>query len=148
MPGKRVPELTRKAIQKAYRSGGVTYPQLAARFGVSEGTVKRICKDVDRNSAVEVVADAIANGSTVKIGDLDLTEYLETGIKDLTTDMKTAPARSREGMAGAALKYMQLYAQLNPPTLEDMVDRLLDRPDFDPEKFVAILKARYAAKAG
>ena len=151
MARKGTPELTRKAIKRAYEAGEGSYRQLADRFHVSESTVKRICRGVKnpaQNPAIPIVADAIANGSTVKVGDLDLTEYLQDGIKDLTTHMKTAKPNSKEGLASAALKYMQLYAQLNPPTIEDMVDQLLARPDFEPVKFVALLKSRYAAKSG
>lgn len=151
MARKGTPELTRKAIKRAYEAGEGSYRHLADRFNVSESTVKRICRGVTtpaQNPAIPIVADAIASGSTVKVGDLDLTEYLKNGIKDLTDDMKSVEPRSREGIAGAALKYMQFYAQLNPPTIEDMVDQLLARPDFDPEAFVKILKSRYAAKAG
>jgi len=36
---------------------------------------------------------------------------------------------------------------LNPPTMEELVDQLLSRPDFDPERFVSLLRSRYAAKA-
>ncbi|MEM6436755.1 MAG: transposase family protein [Cyanobacteria bacterium P01_D01_bin.115] len=150
MSRRATPELTQKAIKRAYGAGEGSKKELAARFKVSESTVKRICQGVtpaSKNTSVQIVAEAISNGDPVSIGGLDLTQHLKDGIKDLTADMKSTDAKSKEGLAQAALKYMQFYVQINPPTLEDFVDRLLDRPDFEPEKFVRILKERYAAKA-
>lgn len=146
MPGKRIPELTRKAIQKAYRSGGATYPQLADRFGVSEATIKRICRGIEPTPVSEIVTDAAMSGMAIAIGGVDISQYLRDTIESLSQDMTQAEPKSREGMAIAKLRYLQAYAALHPPTLENLIDQLLARPDFDPEKFVRILTERYAAK--
>lgn len=143
--------LIRKQIQRAYELGEGSYRELADRFKVSLATVQRCCKGlkppVDKKLAAEVLADAVTHGEKVTIDGLDLNQYLKDGIQDLTADMRSTEAKSKEGVASAALKYMQFYAQLNPPTLEEMVDQLLARPDFDPERFVSLLRSRYAAKA-
>lgn len=148
MPGKRTPELTRKSIQRAYRSGEGSHAKLAARFGVSESTVKRLCRGITpATPAAELVTDAIAHGQPITIGGIDIGQYVTEAIADLTAEMKTTDAKSKEGVAGVMLRYLQFYAELNPPTMEEMIDQLLARPDFDPETFVRILKSRYAAKA-
>lgn len=104
-------------------------------------------KPAEKKLASELFLDAVTHGEKVTIDGLDLKQYLKDGIQDLTADMRSTEAKSKEGVASAALKYMQFYAQLNPPTLEEMVDQLLARPDFDPERFVSLLRSRYAAKA-
>lgn len=153
MAPRGVDELTRKAIQRAYESGEGTYPELAARFSVSESTMKRICKGLSRSgrgpvqAAKTVVADAIAAGAPVTIGGIDINQYLVDGIINMATDMKGARVATKEGMAGAVLRWMQYYADLNPPTLEQAIEKLLDRDDFDPQVFRDVLN-RHAQKAG
>jgi len=150
MPRKPIPETTQQAIKRDYKKGLGTHAELARKYSISVSSVEKICKGIKKGSyqpAIDFVTDGVSRGQRVTVGDIDLTEYLETGIKTLSDDIKTTEAKSKEGIASAALKYMQFYAELNPPTLEDFVDQLLARPDFDPERFVAILKERYAAKA-
>jgi hypothetical protein len=149
MPRKPVPELTRKAIIKS-RKGGVSVADLAAQHNLSTRTIQRITKGVDpeiNKPAVEVVASAVAMGSTVIVDGIDLTEHLLSDIDRLSAAMAEAEPKSFEGVAGVKLRYLEYYSKLRPPTLEDFVDQLLARPDFSPEKFIALLKERYAAKA-
>jgi transcriptional regulator with XRE-family HTH domain len=147
MPGARIPELTQRAIQKAYRNGEGSHAKLAERFGVSHSTVKRICKGITpATPAAALVTEALATGQAVTIGGIDIGQFVSDAIADLTADMKRVEPKSKEGLATAALKYMMFYRELNPPSLKDLVDQLLAREDFEPEKFVRILKTRYAAK--
>jgi hypothetical protein len=152
MPGKRVSELTRKAIERAYRAGEGSYPELAQRFSVSEATIKRICRGVKPGSeqvATAIVQDAIAHGTSLQIGGLNLTEYIETMAKDLRGDMASTEAKSKEGVARVLLGVLQFYAEVYPPTLDQAMDALFDRPDFDLELFTKKLRERYAnQKAG
>ena len=151
MPRKPLPETTRAAIKRDWRAGIGTQPDLAAKYGISLASVKRIVQGVEKGSAspaVEVVRTAMASGQRISVGDLDLTAYLADGIKDLAGDMASTEAKSKEGIASAMLRWMQYYAELNPPTLSDFVDQLIARPDFDPAEFVRLLKERYEPKAG
>jgi hypothetical protein len=154
MAPRGVDELTRKAIQRAYQSGEGTYPELATRFSVSESTIKRICNGLSKASrkpvvqaAQSVVVDAIAAGASVTVGGIDINQYLSDGIAEMVADMKGARVATKEGMAGAVLRWMQYYTDLNPPTLEQAIENLLDRPDFDPQVFRDVLN-RHAQKAG
>jgi len=150
MPRESIPETTQQAVKRDYRNGAGSMSQLASKYNISRASVGRILKGIKKGSsqlATDVVATAVASGHSVTVGDVDLTEYVQNGIKDLTADITTTEAKSKEGLAQAALKYMQFYAQLHPPTLEDFVDQLLARPDFNPDKFISILQERYAAKA-
>lgn len=150
MPRKPVPDTTKQLIKNA-RKGGESVASLAARFELSERTIQRITRGIDpklQGPAVEVVRRAVAHGSTVIVDGIDLSEHIRDDITALSTSMSRVDPKSLEGVASTKLRYMQFYAELNPPTLEDFVDRLIDRPDFDPEKFVRILMERYAKKAG
>ncbi|MEY3299844.1 MAG: hypothetical protein RLZZ597_3104 [Cyanobacteriota bacterium] len=149
MPRKPLPEITQQAIRKA-RSVGESVASLAMRFKVSERTIQRVCKGIDPEihaPVTEVVRAAVVHGARVTIDGIDFTQHLIDDIKSMTGAMAGADVKSFEGVAGVKLKYMQFYAQLNPPTMEELVDQLLSRPDFDPERFVSLLRSRYAAKA-
>jgi hypothetical protein len=149
MPKKQLPELTRQAIRKA-RGVGESVASLATRFKVSERTIQRICKGIDPEihaPAAEVVKAAVVHGARVTIDGVDFTQHLIDDIKSMSGAMSGAEVKSFEGVAGVKLKYMQFYHHLNPPTMEEFVDQLLSRPDFDPERFVSLLRSRYAAKA-
>jgi hypothetical protein len=150
MPRKPLPETTRAAIKRDWRAGIGTQPELATKYGISLASVKRILQGVEKGSAapaMEVVRTAITSGQRVTIGDIDLTAYLADGIKDLAGDMAITEAKSKEGIASAMLRWIQYYAELNPPTMADFVDKLIARPDFDPAEFVRLLKERYERKA-
>jgi hypothetical protein len=149
MPRKPLPELTQQAIKRA-RSVGESIPSLAERFNVSERTIQRVLRGTApeiHQPATEIVKAAVIHGAQVTIDGVDLTKHLANDIRAMTGAMAGAEVKSFEGVAGVKLKYMQYLAQLNPPTLEEMVDQILARPDFDPERFVTLLRSRYAAKA-
>lgn len=150
MPRKPVPDTTKQLIKNA-RKGGESVASLASRFELSERTIQRITKGIDpklQGPATEIVRRAVAYGATVVVDGIDLSDHIRDDIQALSNGMTRVDPKSLEGVASTKLKYMQFYAQLNPPTLEDFADQLLARPDFDPEKFAAILMERYAAKAG
>jgi hypothetical protein len=150
MPRPSIPETTKAAIKRDYKAGLGSQKELALKYGVSLASAERICSGVVKGSAapaMEIVHNAIERGQRVTIEGLDLTRYLVDGIKDLMGDMASTEAKSKEGIAGVALKWMQYLAEINPPTMADFVDQLITRPDFDPAEFVRLLKERYD-KAG
>jgi hypothetical protein len=146
MPRKPIPETTRAAIKRDYKSGKHTQKDLARIYNVSLASVEKILRGVERGSAapaMEIIHGAISSGQRVTIEGLDLTRYLVDGIKDLMGDMATAEPKSKEGVAGVALKWMQYLAEINPPTMADFVEQLVSRKDFNPEEFARLLKAKY-----
>jgi hypothetical protein len=57
--------------------------------------------------------------------------------------MKVIPANSKEGLANASLRWIELWLRLNPPTLEGIIDQLLAHPDFSFEHLNKVLSDRY-----
>lgn len=150
-----ISDITKQGIKRAWKAGEGSYGDLSARFNVPVGSIKRITKGIPKGSTtVDAVIEgaiatntAIAAGASIRIGDLDLTNILQTGIKDLTDEMGKTPPTSKEGMANAALRWMECWIKLHPPTLEQAIENLLDRPDFDPQVFREVLN-RHAQKTG
>lgn len=146
---KPIPPLIQKQIQRAILNKEGSIDQIAQRFGVSTGTVKRLGKKV---KAVSQAAEALQ--STVAIAAAGLSEHapsdfrqaLEDLLKDLQGDLKRTEPKSKEGVAGKILDIIKTMHELYPPTMADMVDRLLEMPDFKPAEFVQLLKERYAQK--
>lgn len=149
MPKPPVAEITKRSIKRAYRAKEGTHAQLAERFKVSVSTVRRVLAepDVEQQAKEDVVATAIAAGATVQVDGLDITDFLTTTINELSIGMKAAKPATREGMAGVLLRWVQYMDELNPPTLEKAIERLLDRPDFDSQVFRDVL-SRHAQKTG
>jgi transcriptional regulator with XRE-family HTH domain len=149
MPKPAIAEITKRSIKRAYRAKEGTQAQLAERFKVSVATVRRVLAEPDVEMAIakEAIDTAIAGGATVQIDGMDVTQFLTTNIKDLATDMKTARPATREGMASAVLRWVQYLVDLNPPTLEQAIEALLDRSDFDPQVLRDTLR-KHAQKAG
>jgi len=147
------PELTQKRIIRAYETTTKSQQAIADEFGVSLATVKRLVQGRARvagqnaEARMEVAKVAIAVGAKVTIDGLDVTEYLETAIKDVSAGLAGAEAKSKEGMAGALAKLISAYRQENPRTLEQAIETLLDRPDFDPQVLRDTLR-KHAQKAG
>lgn len=150
MPREAIPELTAAAIKRARTMGDGSIREIAARFKVSVSTVKRVCAGIQPGCGAEVAAaivtDAIAHHQPLRIGTLDLTEYLEAMAGDLRADMARVEPKSKEGVAGQLLRLLQFYADLHPPTFEGLVAQLVEHPDFDPQKVKRALE-RYAKKA-
>jgi len=150
MPRKSIPELTAAAIKRTRAMGDGSIQEIAARFKVSTATVKRICQGIKPGCGAEVAAaivtDAIAHRQPVRIGTLDLTEYLEAMATDLRADMARVEPKSKEGVAGQLLRLLQFYADLYPPTIEGIIAQLVEHPDFDPQQVKKALE-RYAQKA-
>lgn len=147
MPRKPIPESIKAAVQRDYKAGVASQKELALKYSLSVTSIERILQGVrkgEHTPAMQIVYKAVADGQRVTIEGLDITKYLVDGIKDLMGDMKSTEAKSKEGVANVALKWMQYLAELNPPTLADHVDQLIARPDFDPSEFVRLLKERYA----
>lgn len=146
---KAVSELTRRSIQRVYAQGGISKAELARQHGISEATVKRICHGIKAGGgpAQQIIAQAIAEHRPIVIDGLDLGEMVGTAIKDLSAAAIAVEGKSKEGVSTAMLKYLQFYVQLHPPTMEAMVDQLLGMPDFDPARFVKLLKEKYAQRA-
>jgi hypothetical protein len=146
-----ISQLTQKAIIRARRNGEGSIAELALRFKVSEASVKRICKGIKPTASQEAVAtvvtDAIAANQPIRVGGLDVSEYIEGMATDLRAEMPSARVNSKEGVAGTILKLLQFYVQLCPPTIEGIVDQLLAHPDFNIEKVGALIRERYAQKA-
>lgn len=143
---KALPELTRKQIQKAWRTTTQTKREIALHFGVSEATVKRLTQGIAKEAAAvpqAVVGAALANGAAVLIDGVPIGRYVADTIVALAAELPTAPAKSKEGVAGALLKYLEFHAKLNPQRLEDVIDQLLAHPDFSIEAVRELITRRY-----
>lgn len=141
-----LPELTRKQIQKAWRTTAQTKREIALQFGVGEATVKRLTKGMNKESVAtsqSVVGAAIANGAHVEIDGLSIDHYITSTIAALVNELPNVPAKSKEGVAGTLLRYLEFHEKLHPQSFEAVVDKLLGHPDFDTQKLVALLKQRY-----
>ncbi|MEY3300222.1 MAG: hypothetical protein RLZZ597_3482 [Cyanobacteriota bacterium] len=145
---KALPELTRKQIQKAWRSTTQTKREIAAQFRVSEATVKRLTHGIDKDAVAAsqsaVVSAALSYGSAVTIDGLSLNEYVGQTIVALAAELPNAPAKSKEGVAGALLRYLEFHERLHPQRIEGIVDQLLAHPDFNIEKAGELIRRRLA----
>jgi predicted transcriptional regulator len=147
-----LPELTQKRIIRTYETTSKSQQAIADEYGVSLATVKRLTKGRSRTSGenaetkMMVAQSAIAQGATVVIDGLDVTEVLKTAIADVSAGMVTAKVNSKEGAAGALARLVSAYRSEMPKSLEAIVDLLLTHPDFEPTAFVKLLKERYARR--
>jgi hypothetical protein len=143
---KSLPELTQRQIQKVWKTTDQSRREIALQFGVSESTVKRLTQGIARDSAAgaAVVGAALANGASVSIDGVPIGRYVADTIAALAAELPTAPAKSKEGVAGVLLRYLEFHAKLNPQRLEDVVDQLLAHPDFSLEAVRELITRRYA----
>ncbi|MGB6014515.1 MAG: hypothetical protein WBG32_07275 [Nodosilinea sp.] len=124
--------------------------EIALQFGVGEATVKRLTKGMDKDAVATsqaVVGAAIANGAHVEIDGHTIDHYLTSTIVALVGELPNVSAKSKEGVAGTLLRYLEFHEKLHPQSFGVVVDKLLEHPDFDPKKLVALLKQR-CVKAG
>ncbi|MGB3312325.1 MAG: hypothetical protein WBG32_11260 [Nodosilinea sp.] len=143
---KALPELTQRQIQKVWKTTNQSRREIALQFGVSESTVKRLTLGLKREptaAGAAVVGAALANGAQVTIDGFSINEYVASTIAALAAELPTAPAKSKEGVAGTLLRYLEFHEKLYPQSFEAVVDKLLGHPDFDTQKLVALLKQRY-----
>lgn len=144
---KKLPELTQRQIQKVWKTTDQSRREIALQFGVSESTVKRLTNGMTREApaaGAAVVGAALANGASVTIDGVPIGRYVADTIVALAAELSNAPAKSKEGMAGALLKYLEFHERLHPQRLEVLVDQLLAHPDFSIEKVGEVLRRRAA----
>jgi hypothetical protein len=143
----KLPELTQRQIQKVWKTTGQSRREIALQFGVSESTVKRLTNGLTREApaaGAAVVGAALANGASVTIDGVPIGRYVVDTIVALAAELPNAPAKSKEGVAGALLKYLEFHERLHPQRLEVLVDQLLAHPDFSIEKVGELLRRRAA----
>jgi hypothetical protein len=143
----KLPELTQRQIQKVWKTTGQSRREIALQFGVSESTVKRLTNGLTREApaaGAAVVGAALANGASVTIDGVPIGRYVADTIVALAAELSNAPAKSKEGMAGALLRYLEFHERLHPQRLEVLVDQLLAHPDFSIEKVGELLRRRAA----
>lgn len=148
---KRIDDIKVAAIRKAYLNRDGSIAVLAERFGVSEGTIKRIKKEGDwdaiRAAQTAVVQAAVQQPPAVTIGGaaINFDEMLTTAIDSLSGDVATLPGKSRESAATALLKAIELYRKYHPMTIDEAIDLVIALPGFDPQDFARRLRDRYLA---
>ena len=143
----KLPELTQRQIQKVWKTTDQSRREIALQFGVSESTVKRLTNGLTREApaaGAAVVGAALANGASVTIDGVPIGRYVADTIVALAAELPNAPAKSKEGVAGALLKYLEFHERLHPQRLEVLVDQLLAHPDFSVEKVGELLRRRAA----
>jgi hypothetical protein len=143
----KLPELTQRQIQKVWKTTDQSRREIALQFGVSESTVKRLTNGLTREApaaGAAVVGAALANGASVTIDGVPIGRYVADTIVALAAELPNAPAKSKEGVAGALLKYLEFHERLHPQRLEVLVDQLLAHPDFSIEKVGELLRRRAA----
>ncbi|MBD2108765.1 hypothetical protein [Nodosilinea sp. FACHB-13] len=94
--------------------------EIALRFGVGEATVKRLIKGMGKGLAAirhAVVGVAIANSAHVEIDGLSINHYITLTIAALVDELPNVPAKSKEGVAGTLLRYLEFHEKLHPQTL-------------------------------
>ena len=143
----KLPELTQRQIQKVWKTTNQSRREIALQFGCSESTVKRLTSGLTREptaAGAAVVGAALANGASVTIDGVPLTQYVNETIVALAAELPNVPAKSKEGMAGALLRYLEFHEKLHPQRLEVLVDQLLAHPAFSVEKVGELLRRRAA----
>jgi hypothetical protein len=143
----KLPELTQRQIQKVWKTTNQSRREIALQFGCSESTVKRLTNGLTREppaAGAAVVGAALANGATVTIDGVPLTQYVNETIAALAAELPNAPAKSKEGVAGALLRYLEFHERLHPQRIEGIVDQLLAHPDFNIEKAGELIRRRLA----
>jgi hypothetical protein len=145
----KLPELTQRQIQKVWKTTNQSRREIALQFGCSESTVKRLTNGLTREppaAGAAVVGAALANGATVSIDGVTVTQYVGETIAALAAELPQVPGKSKEGIASSLLRYLEFHERLHPQSLEALVDQLLEHPDFEPIAFVDLLKKRYAPR--
>jgi hypothetical protein len=141
----KLPELTQRQIQKVWRTTSQSRREIALQFGVSESTVKRLTNGLTREptaAGAAVVGAALAHGASVTIDGVPLTQYVNATIAALVAELPQVPGKSKEGIAGALLRYLEFHERLHPQRIEVLVDQLLAHPDFTIEKVGELLRRR------
>ena len=132
---------------------GLNRAQITTETGISEGSVNRIISAHRKRSQPKQIANeaqtAIAQVVTqalrpesVNQGTLDTDGSLIAIINAMVDSMGKSEPRSSEGCAAAATRAIALYRQFHPQTMEELADQLLALPDFEPTRFVQILRER------
>lgn len=153
-----IDELKLAAVRKAYLSREGSTAQLAKRFGISEGTIKRYKKSGDwdalRKGKEQVVRAVLCTAQQTQFdrppnnrvevagASLDFEELLATAITSLATDVATLPGKSRESAAMALTRLIETYRKYHPPTIDEFIDLALSIPGFSPEAFAKRLRER------
>lgn len=76
------------------------------------------------------------------MSDLDV---IETAIADLYASLPNAEDKSKGGMAAALVRLIEFKQKLNPPTIEEFADQIIDRLDewkLSPRDLAIALKQR------
>jgi hypothetical protein len=139
---KKTPELVVKRIERAILAGDGSYDEIAKRHEVSKPTVERIARSLrlqDRKTATAAATRAIAATLT---STLDLDEVVLLGIQSLAEALPDAPVRSREGVAGAMARLIEVHRKFNPMTMAELADVAIGINNFDPREFARLLRER------
>lgn len=140
----------RELAKEAYTSNpNLTYAQIAKRFKVHERTVKRWATADNWQGGRKVVSLVSSPVTPVRSpsGEIVPIEIVEQTIQDLQGEMAAGiQARDKAAIAGKLRDLLVYRDQLQPPTLPELVDKLvadLVRLDVDIVEFVTELKVKW-----
>lgn len=144
---KEIPELIRRSIRNAYLNREGSVAAIAKRFNVSTGTVKRICKglDVVRDAAAQSSPESLVRNVQAIAGlPLDTDQIMRDAIQKAADAIagEEVKFKTGEGTLSAVAKMILVYRQYNPLTMEEAADIILAIPNFDPQRFAKILRAK------
>ncbi|GEM_PF-6337543 len=148
----KISDKQKEVIVDRYKQG-LERKAIAAGTGVPIGSVNRIIaqyrKSINPKTIATEAQTAIAQVVTqnlrpesAKEGHADMDGSLMVILNAMVSSMGKVDPKSSEGCASTAIRAIALYRQFHPQTMEELADQLLALPDFDPGRFVQILRQR------
>ncbi|MBT9318047.1 hypothetical protein [Leptothoe spongobia] len=155
---KRLNDIEKQQIKKAWMEGDCTIPSLAKQYGVSESSIKRTIKGIPKGggkAAIAKIATTVVNEAVESVVSQGLTsEEIEElqGVDDsyfaqvLMLVAKEALNKSRSlgfntagEAATTAMNALKTIRALYPLTMREAARWVVKLPGFHPEKFAQIL---------
>lgn len=146
MKGKEIPPQVWTEIKNQYIGGQATLAELALKHRVGKSTLMN--KAATENwSALRktgiTVKENVLQDPQIKFGEIpDSSVIVDEAILILRESLPEARSRSKEAIALALCKLIELRVKMNPPTVLDLVERAIDL-GFGPDEFLSELKRRW-----
>jgi hypothetical protein len=139
------------AIEKAYldREARPSLKELADEFGIGLSTLKGISSKEgwaarrDAAEAAKIEGRVEGAKAVLRPRGVDGLTAIRNAITDISAEVSTIEAKSKEGCATALVNLLKAERELFPPNAEELAE-LAVRLDISPADFLRALKAKWA----
>jgi len=137
------------AIERAYldRSPKPSLRALATEFGIGLSTVKALSSDRNWTAQREQKEQGkVEGGKDVnRRRGIDGYQAIKDAIADISAEVSTVDAKSKEGCASALVSLLKAERELFPPTAEELAEMAV-KLDITPADFIRAMKLKWQEK--